>query len=247
MTTITTIAHALTTHTLAQIDAAAVVQAGLFDSAVLQEAFWPAVAETLLMTVVSTLLIVVIGTPLGLALVATARGGLAPNRVVHQVLGVIVNVGRSIPFIILMIAVLPLVRLIIGTGLGWQAAVGPLVVGAVPFFARLVETAIYGVEAGKVEAAHMMGATRWQIMFGVQVREALPALIQSVTVLMITIISYSAMAGAIGGGGLGQLAMNYGYYRSDYAVLWLAVAVIVIIVQIIQVMGDMVSRLVDHR
>ena len=123
----------------------------------------------------------------------------------------------------------------------------PLSVGAIPFFARLVETNVRGVSAGKIEAAHMMGASRWEIMFGVQVREALPALIDSVTVLAVTLIGYSAIAGVLGGGGLGQLAMNYGYNRFQGDVMLVSVVGIVIIVQIVQVVGDMLSRLVDHR
>ncbi|MDO5035277.1 MAG: methionine ABC transporter permease [Actinomycetaceae bacterium] len=218
-----------------------------FDNPAIREAFWPSVVETLAMTWWSTLITIVIGTPLGLFLVATSRGGLMPSRVANQVLGFIVNVGRSIPFIILLIAILPFTRLIVGTTLGWKAAVVPLSVGAIPFFARLVETNVRSVRPGKIEAAHMMGATRWEIMTGVQVREALPSLIDSVTVLAVTLVGYSAIAGALGGGGLGGLAMNYGYQRFQGDVMLVSVVGIVIIVQIVQVFGDMLSRLVDHR
>ncbi len=218
-----------------------------FDNPAIREAFWPSVWETLVMTGWSTLITVLVGTPLGLLLVATARGGLLPNRLANQTLGLIVNVGRSIPFIILLIAILPFTRWVVGTTLGWKAAVVPLTVGAIPFFARLVETNVRSVQSGKIEAAHMMGATRWEIMFGVQVREALPGLIDSTTVLAVTLISYSAIAGALGGGGLGQLAMNYGYHRFQGDVMLVSVVGIVVIVQIIQVLGDMLSRLVDHR
>ncbi|KGF01666.1 methionine ABC transporter permease [Actinomyces sp. S4-C9] len=217
------------------------------DNPAIKEAFWPSVWQTLGMTAWATVITVVIGTPLGLFLVSTARGGLTPNRVANQILGFIVNVGRSIPFIILLIAVLPFTRFVVGTTLGWKAAVVPLSVGAIPFFARIVETNVRGVSAGKIEAAHMMGASRWEIMFGVQVREALPALIDSVTVLAVTLIGYSAIAGVLGGGGLGQLAMNYGYNRFQGDVMLVSVVGIVIIVQIVQVVGDMLSRLVDHR
>lgn len=217
------------------------------DTPAIKEAFWPSVWQTLAMTAWATVITVVIGTPLGLFLVSTARGGLTPNRVANQILGFIVNVGRSIPFIILLIAILPFTRFVVGTTLGWKAAVVPLSVGAIPFFARLVETNVRGVSAGKIEAAHMMGASRWEIMFGVQVREALPALIDSVTVLAVTLIGYSAIAGVLGGGGLGQLAMNYGYNRFQGDVMLVSVVGIVIIVQIVQVVGDMLSRLVDHR
>ena len=218
-----------------------------FDNPVVQGQLWPATLETLGMTFFSTLFTVVFGLPLGLALVATAPRGLVPNVAVNQVLSVIVNIGRSIPFIILMISILPFTRLVVGTTLGWEAAVVPLTVAAIPFFARLVETAVFSVEQGKIEAAQMMGASRFQVLGGVLVREALPALVQSVTVLVITLISYSAMAGAIGGGGLGALAINHGYNRFQGDVMVLTVVVIVILVQAIQMMGDMLSRLVDHR
>lgn len=218
-----------------------------FANPVIQKTYWRAVGETLAMTGLSSLLTIIFGVPLGLLLVASARGGLAPNRGLHHFLSLVVNVGRSFPFIILMIAILPLTRLIAGSTLGWKAAVVPLTIGAIPFFARLVETAVLSVEAGKIEAAQMMGASRSRIMFDVQLREALPALIQSATVLVITLVGYSAMAGAIGGGGLGQLAMNYGYQRYQDDVMILAVVGILIIVQAIQLIGDMLSRLVDHR
>ncbi len=218
-----------------------------FANPVIAQTYWQSVWETLAMTGLSSLVTVLFGLPLGLLLVATRRDGLLPNRGVHHALALVVNIGRSIPFIILIIAILPITRFIAGSTLGWKAAVVPLTIGAIPFFARLVETAILGVDPGKIEAAHMMGAKRWQIMSGVQVREALPALIQSITVLVITLVSYSAMAGAIGGGGLGQLAMNYGYQRYQDDVMILAVVGILIIVQAIQAIGDMCSRLVDHR
>lgn len=218
-----------------------------FSNPVIQKTYWPSVGETLAMTGLSSLLTIIFGVPLGLLLVSSARGGLAPNRSLYHFLSLVVNIGRSIPFIILMIAILPLTRLIAGSTLGWKAAVVPLTVGAIPFFARLVETAVLSVDAGKIEAAHMMGASPVRIMTGVQLREALPALVQSATVLVITLVGYSAMAGAIGGGGLGQLAMNYGYQRYQDDVMILAVIGILVIVQAIQLIGDMLSRLVDHR
>ena len=218
-----------------------------FDNTVITHNFWPATVETLAMTLISTVLSVVLGTITGLVLVGTAKGGLFPNRVVNQILGAIVNVGRSIPFVILMIAISPLTKILAGTTIGGEATIFPLTVAATPFFARLVETNILGVDQGKVEAAKMMGATRSQIMFGVLVREALPALIQSIAVLMISIIGFSAMAGVLGAGGLGALAMNYGYYQFMTDVMVLTVVGIIVIVEIVQVVGDMLSRLVDHR
>ncbi|EEH63276.1 ABC transporter, permease protein [Gleimia coleocanis DSM 15436] len=214
---------------------------------VLEKTFGWAVVETLLMTFISSILTVILGIPLGLLAVSTSKDGLTPNRFANQILSAIVNIGRSIPFIILIVAILPFTRFIVGTTIGWQAALVPLTISAVPFFARLVETSVRSVDSGKIEAAQMMGATRLGIMFGVQIREALPALVQSITVLVISLLGFSAMAGTIGAGGLGQLAINYGYNRFMPTVMLVSVIGVVIIVQVIQMVGDMISRLVDHR
>lgn len=214
---------------------------------VVQNQLWPATLETLLMTFWSSLITVLVGLPLGLALVSTAPRGLTPNVALNQVMSVVVNIGRSIPFIILAISILPFTRFVVGTTLRWEAAVVPLTVAAIPFFARLVETAVLQVDSGKIEAASMMGAPRRRILWDVLVREALPAIVQGTTVLVITLISYGAMAGAIGSGGLGQLAINHGYNRFQTDVMVITVIVIVLIVQAVQMMGDMLSRLVDHR
>ena len=157
------------------------------------------------------------------------------------------NVIRSLPFIIGIVVLLPVTRIIVGTTLGWQATVVPLVLLSVPYFARLVESNILAIDSGKIEAAQMMGATNRQIRWGVQVREAAPALVQSTTTLAITLIGYSAMAGAVGGGGLGQMAINYGYNRWQDDVMIATVIAIIVIVQLVQMIGDMISRLVDHR
>ena len=218
-----------------------------FSNPAIVNQFWPAVYETVAMTVVSTLFTVLLGAPLGLALVATTRGHLFQNRAVNSVLATIVNIGRSIPFLILAAAIVPLTRAIAGTTLGWQATVVPLVVAATPYFARLVETNILGVESGKIEAAQMMGASRMRILFDVLVREAAAPLVQSTTVLTVTLIGYGAMAGALVSGGLGQLAMNYGYTRFEDDVMVITVVAIIIIVQAVQMIGDMLSRRVDHR
>ena len=218
-----------------------------WDNPTIQQKFWPAVWETLLMVGFSSLLTVALGLPLGLLLASSSKGGLKPRPAFNQVAGVVVNVVRSFPFMILIIAMIPFTRMVLGTALGWKATVVPLVVGAVPFFARLVESNVLAVDPGKIEAAEMMGASTFQIEWGVQVREALPALIQSVTVLVITLIGYSAMAGVVGGGGLGSLAINYGYHQWQNDVMILTVIAIVVIVQVIQMVGDILSRLVDHR
>ncbi|OKL46549.1 metal ABC transporter permease [Boudabousia liubingyangii] len=209
--------------------------------------FWPAVWETLEMTFVSTALTVLIGLPLGLALVATSKGHLFASKTVNNVLAVIVNIGRSIPFLILAVAVMPLTRLLSGSTIGWKATVIPLTIAAVPYFARLVETNVLGVDQGKIEAAQMMGASRMRILLDVLVREAAGPLVQSITVLTVTIIGYGAMAGALGAGGLGQMAMNYGYNRWETDVMVVTTIAIVIIVQGVQMIGDMLSRRVDHR
>jgi len=206
-----------------------------------------ATVETLEMVAVSSVLTVLLGLPLGVLVHTTSPTGLTPQRTVSSVVGFIVNVGRSLPFVILMIAVIPFTRLIVGTSLGWQAAVVPLTLGAIPFFARLVESALREVSPGKVEAARVMGSTRRKILGAVLVREALPALVSATTVTVIALISFSAMAGVIGGGGLGALAISYGYQRFDTAVMVACILVIVVVVQVVQVIGDAVAARLDHR
>lgn len=218
-----------------------------FDNPAIQNKLGYALVETLAMTFVSGAITVILGLLLGLALVSTGKRGQFRNPTLYWVLSQIVNIGRSMPFIILMVALIPITRMLVGTSLGWQAACVPLTIGAIPFYARLVETAINDVDHGKVEAALMMGASGRQITWGVLVREALPILIQSATVTIITLLGYSAMAGAVGGGGVGDLAIQYGYQRNQVDVMVITVVVIVIIVGIIQLIGDMLSRLVNHR
>ena len=217
------------------------------DNPAIQQKFWPAVLETLLMVGWGSLVTVILGLPLGLLLASSSRSGLKPRAALNQAVGVVVNVVRSFPFMILLIALIPFTRLLVGSSLGWKATVVPLVVVAVPFFARLVETNINAVSPGKIEAAQMMGASNMRIEWAVQVREAMPSLVQSVTTLFITLIGYSAMAGAVGGGGLGALAMNYGYNQWQDDVMIITVVAIIVIVQLVQMLGDMISRLVDHR
>ena len=159
----------------------------------------------------------------------------------------VVNIVRSLPFIIGIIMLIPVTKAIVGKSTGSLATVVPLVILSAPFFARLVETNLLAVDPGKVEAAQMMGASNRQIRWGVLIREAMPALVQSITTLAITLIGYSAMAGAVGGGGLGQMAINYGYNRWQDDVMISTVVAIIVIVQIIQLIGDILSRLVDHR
>lgn len=221
--------------------------ADALNNPVISEQVPMAALETVYMTLVASLITVIVGLPLGLALVTSSPGGLRPARALNATLAVIVNVGRSFPFIILMVALLPLTRALTGSTYGWRSAVVPLSIAAIPFFARLVETAVRDVSAGKVEAARMVGASRLAIVGGVLVREALPALVSGITVTVITLVGYSAMAGALGAGGLGALAINHGYNRFQTDVMVVTVVVIVVLVQLIQMVGDLVARLVDHR
>ncbi|MEU8385120.1 methionine ABC transporter permease [Streptosporangium sp. NPDC048865] len=198
--------------------------------------------QTVQMVLWSTLFTVILGLPLGVALVATDRGGLFPSPALNRVLGLIVNIGRSLPFIVLMIAILPLTRLIVGTTIGTIASVVPLTLGAAPFFARLVETALREVGRDKVQAAQAMGAGRGTIVGKVLLPEAMPGLVAGLTVTVVALISYSAMAGAIGGGGLGDLAIRYGYQRFETTLMIVTVVVLVAVVQLVQTLGDTVAR-----
>lgn len=218
-----------------------------FDRKVIQQKLVEAILETLGMTFVSGALAIVFGLLLGLALVTTGSRGQHRNRFLYEALSQVVNFGRSMPFIILLVAIIAFTRLVVGTSIGWQAACVPLTVGAIPFYARLVENAIAEVDEGKVEAALMMGATPTQITWGVLVREALPGLISAGTVTFITLLGYSAMAGTVGGGGLGDLAIQYGHNRNWTDVIIITVVIIAVIVAVIQVAGDLLARLVDHR
>ncbi|MGS2645619.1 methionine ABC transporter permease [Streptosporangium sp. G12] len=198
--------------------------------------------QTVQMVLWSTLFTVILGLPLGVALVATDRGGLFPSPALNRVLGLVVNIGRSLPFIVLMIAILPLTRLIVGTTIGTIASVVPLTLGAAPFFARLVETALREVGRDRVQAAQAMGAGRVTIVGKVLLPEAMPGLVAGLTVTVVALISYSAMAGAIGGGGLGDLAIRYGYQRFETTLMIVTVVVLVAVVQIVQTLGDTVAR-----
>lgn len=207
-----------------------------------------AVWETMYMTVVSTLFAYVIGLPLGVLMVAGEEGGVMPlPRPVMTVLNFIINILRSVPFLILMVLVIPLSRLIIGTSIGTVATIIPLIVAAFPFVARLVEASIREVDKGVVEAAQSMGCSPFQIISKVMIPESRPSLISGFTTAFITILSYGAMAGAIGGGGLGKIAINYGYYKYNYAVMLIAVVFIVVLVQIFQSLGTSLATRTDHR
>lgn len=218
-----------------------------FDNPAITDQMLPATIETLLMTLWSTGLAVLLGLPLGIWLFSTSKGGLSTHPVLYRVLSLVVDITRSIPFIILIIALIPFTRFMVGTALGWQATVVSLTVGAIPFYARLVENALREVSDGKVEAALMMGASRGQVVRQVYIPEALPGLIGAATVTSVTLVSYTAMAGAVGGGGLGALAISYGYQRYQSDTMLACIIVLVAIVGLIQLIGDRVARLVDHR
>lgn len=222
--------------------------AALFSNPAITTALWPAFLETLLMVGLSGLATVVIGLPLGVVLFISQPGGLAESRAANVILGAtIVNITRSIPYAILMVALIPFTRVIVGTSIGPLAASVSLAIAAIPFFARLVETGLRDVHPGKLDAAHAMGSTRFQTVWKVLLPEALPSLVASITTTVVTLIGYSAMAGLIGGGGLGRLAYNYGYQRFQGEVMIVVLIVLVLLVQLVQWTGDRLVRRVDHR
>jgi len=211
------------------------------------ELIWQGLLETLYMTIVSTLLAYVIGLPLGVVMVVTDKDGIYPLVTLNKILGVIINLVRSIPFLILLIAVLPFTRFVVGTTIGSTATIVPLVIGAAPFIARLVEASIKEVDKGVIEAAQSMGATPFQIIYKVMIPEAKPSLIVGSAIAITTILSYSAMAGIVGGGGLGDIAIRYGYYRYQNDIMLVTVAILVLIVQAFQEIGMKLAKINDKR
>jgi D-methionine transport system permease protein len=203
--------------------------------------------DTLVMLGASLLLTILLGVPLGVLLFLTDTGQLAESRFGNRALGVVVNVLRSIPFVILLIVMIPLTLLVVGTSLGVAGAIPPLVVGAAPFYARLVEGALREVPRTTIEAVQAMGATRLQIVTRALLPEALPGLISGATITAVALVSFTAMAGVVGAGGLGDLAIRYGYQRFQTDVMLVTVTLMVLLVQIIQYAGDRLARAVDHR
>jgi len=207
-----------------------------------------ATVETLEMVVISGIITVIIGLVLGILLHVTGKGGLTPIRWLNVILSaIIVNITRSIPFAILMVALIPFSAMVVGTSLGPIAASVSLTIGTIPFFARLVETALRDVSAGKVDAALVMGSTKMQTIRKVLVPEAMPGIIAAVTTTVVTLIGYSAMAGLVGGGGLGRMAYTYGYTRYNMPIMITTIIIIVVLVQLVQIIGDLIARKVDHR
>lgn len=203
--------------------------------------------DTLIMTGAATLFAYLIGLPLGVLLVTSAPKGLKPHRALNAVLGWIVNIVRSIPFIILLVALIPVTRWIVGTSLGVPGAIVPLVIAAAPFVGRMVEQSLAEVDGGLIEAAQSFGSNVWQIVTKVCLRESLPSLIRGVSITFITLFGYSAMAGTVGAGGLGDIAIRYGYQRYQDDVMIAAVILCITIVQVFQMLGDRCARAIDKR
>lgn len=203
--------------------------------------------ETLMMVGISGILGAIIGVPLGIALHLTDRHGIMPNTLFNRIVGLLVNAVRSTPFIILLVAVIPLTRFFVGTSIGTLAAIVPLTIAAAPFIARLVETALREVDHGLVEAAQAMGATTWQIIYKVLVPEAFAGIVAGLTITFVSLVGYSAMAGAIGGGGLGDLGIRYGYQRFLPEVMLAVVLILIVFVQLVQTLGDILVRRLSHR
>lgn len=206
-----------------------------------------ATVETLYMVFFGAAFAFILGTPIGILLYLTQKGGLSEKPALYRVVDAMVNIARSIPYVILMILLIPVTRRIIGTAIGSTATIFSLAASAAPFFARLVETALNEVDGGILEAAKAMGSTNRQIIFQVLLPEAMPGFIQAMTTTIINLIGYTAMAGALGGGGLGAVAQRYGYYRRQEDLLWASVIVIVVVVQLIQFAGNTIARSIDKR
>ncbi|MGN6303623.1 MAG: methionine ABC transporter permease [Mesorhizobium sp.] len=216
-------------------------------SPVMIELFIRSLWETVVMTAASGLISLALGLPLGLALVATDRGGLAEHLWINRVLGAVVNGFRSVPFIILLVALIPVTRLIAGTSIGTAAAIVPLSIAAIPYYARIAEVSLREVDRGLIEAVRSMGGNRWTLVREVLVPEAMPGLVSGFTVTIITLVGASAMAGAIGAGGLGDLAIRYGYQRFETTVMVAVVAVLIVLVCAIQWAGDRLAARIDHQ
>ena len=202
---------------------------------------------TLYMTLATTFMGYVLGLPMGIALVITAPKGLRPNKIIYKVLDVVVNVVRSFPFLILLIVIQPFTRLIVGKSYGPTATIVPLTLAAAPFIARMVESSLLEVDHGVIEAAQSMGANLRTIIWKVMIGEAKTSLIVNVTIALGTILGYSAMAGIVGGGGLGDIAIRYGYYRYDSSIMWVTVVLLIVLVQLMQYAGMKLSKKLDKR
>ncbi|HOT53230.1 MAG TPA: methionine ABC transporter permease [Anaerolineaceae bacterium] len=213
--------------------------------------WWPRLAQasltTLYMVGASTFLTVLLGLPLGVLLVLSDKRGLRPRPLLNKLLGAVVNLTRSLPFIILLVVLIPFTRWVVGTSIGPTAAIVPLTLAAVPFFARVTETALREVPSGVIEAAQAMGSSDWQIVRKVMIKEAMPGLVLGIALTLISLVGYSAMAGAVGGGGLGDLAIRYGYQRFETEVMLATVVLLVAFVQVVQSVGDRIAAKISKR
>ena len=205
------------------------------------------IGETLYMTLTSTVIAYILGIPLGVLIYITGKDGICRNRIINFIAGVLINIVRSVPFLILVVTIIPFTRMVVGTSIGSTATIVPLVVAATPFVARMVESSLREVDEGVVEAAKAMGASRMQIILKVLLPEARPSLLVGATIAIATILGYSAMAGFVGGGGLGAIAINYGYYRYQGDIMLVTVALLVIIVQLFQEVGVRLVNKLDKR
>lgn len=215
--------------------------------ALMTELLPQATFETLYMVFFSTLIAVLVASPIGILLVITETGGIRENQGWHQILSTIVNIGRSFPFSILMVAIIPFTRFVTGTSLGTTASIVPLSVAAIPFVARVLESSLKEVDQGIVEAAQAMGATTWQIIYKVLVPEALPGIVNGITLTIINLIGYSAMAGLIGGGGLGKVADQYGYKRYNTPIMIATIILLILLVQSIQWGGNRIAQKINKK
>ncbi len=205
------------------------------------------IQETVYMVSMATFLAIIIGAPIGILLVISKEGHIWENKISHNILSYIVNMGRSFPFIILMISLIPFTRSIVGTSIGTSAAIIPLTIATIPFFARIIENALLEVDWGLIEASQAMGANNLQIIFKVLLAESMPPIILGITITIINVIGYSAMAGAVGGGGLGDLAIRYGFHRFNKTIMMQTVVLLIIMVQIIQILGNLLAKKIDRR
>ncbi|WP_017430500.1 methionine ABC transporter permease [Vreelandella jeotgali] len=216
-------------------------------SSAMIDLIWQATLETFYMVGISGLIAALLGVPLGVLLYVTRPGQILAMPITHQLVSILTNIGRSVPFIILMVAIIPFTRALIGTSIGINAASVPLTIAAIPFVARLVEGSLNEISPGLIESAQAMGATPWQIVSRVLVPEARGGIITALTVTVVTLVSYSAMAGAVGGGGLGDLGIRYGYNRFNPTVMLITVVILVIMVQGFQSLGDYLVRKSDRK
>lgn len=213
----------------------------------LQKLVLPSVYETVYMVFWSSLISIILGLIFGIILYTTDKGNILENKVINNILGVIINIGRSVPFVILMIAVFPLSKFIVGTSIGTKAAVVPLTIAAIPFVARMIEAALKEIDKGVVEASVSMGANEWQIIYKVLLPESISSIISAITTTIISIIGYSSMAGVIGGGGLGNIAITYGYQRYRTDILIISVLIMIVLVQIVQGIGNTLCKKLNKK